>query len=34
MISERVAAISVGDSIWTVAMMHIVESEPLATVKA
>jgi hypothetical protein len=34
LLSERVAAIAVGDSIWTVAMMHIVEAQPLTTVHA
>jgi hypothetical protein len=34
LLSERVAAIAIGDSIWMVAMMHIVEVEPLATVRA
>jgi hypothetical protein len=33
LLSERVAAIAVGDSLWFVAMAHIVEIEPLAAVK-
>jgi hypothetical protein len=34
LLSDRVAAIAVGDSIWRVAMVHIVEVEPLPTVRA
>jgi hypothetical protein len=34
LLSDRVAAIAIGDSIWMVAMMHIVEVEPLAAVHA
>ena len=34
LVSDRVAAIAVGDSIWMVAMVHIVEVEPLPTVHA
>ena len=34
LLSDRVAAIAIGDSIWMVAMMHIVEVEPLTTVRA
>jgi hypothetical protein len=34
LLSDRVAAIAIGDSIWMVAMMHIVEVEPLSTVRA
>jgi hypothetical protein len=34
LLSDRVAAIAIGDSIWMVAMIHIVEVEPLATVHA
>jgi hypothetical protein len=34
LLSERVAAIAVGDSIWTVAMLHIVEAEPLSAIRA
>jgi hypothetical protein len=34
LVSDRVAAIAIGDSIWMVAMMHIVEIEPLSTVHA
>jgi hypothetical protein len=34
MVSEEVAAVAVGNSIWVVAMRHIVEIEPLATIKA
>jgi hypothetical protein len=30
LLSDRVAAIAIGDSIWMVAMMDIVEMEPLA----
>lgn len=33
MVRDRVAAIAKGDSIWLVAMGHIVEVEPLATIK-
>jgi hypothetical protein len=34
LLSDRMAALAIGDSIWMVAMMHIVEVEPLATVRA
>lgn len=34
LLSDRVAAIAIGDSIWMVTMVHIVEVEPLATVSA
>jgi hypothetical protein len=34
LLSNRVAAIAVGDSLWLVAMALIVEVEPLAAVKA
>ncbi len=34
MLSEWVAAISIGDSIWPVALMHVVEIEPLTSVSA
>lgn len=34
LLSDRVAAIAIGDSIWMVAMMHVVEVEPLATIRA
>jgi hypothetical protein len=34
LLSDRMAAIAIGDSIWMVAMMHIVKIEPLATVHA
>ncbi|HEX4416178.1 MAG TPA: hypothetical protein VH107_21275 [Lacipirellulaceae bacterium] len=34
LLSDRVAAVASGDSIWMVAMMHIVEVEPLATIHA
>jgi hypothetical protein len=34
LVSERVVAISVGDSIWTVALLHIAEMEPLPAIHA
>jgi hypothetical protein len=33
LLSERVAAIAVGDTLWFTAMAHIVEIEPLPSVK-
>jgi hypothetical protein len=34
LLSEKVAAIAIGDSIWLVALSHLVEIEPLASVIA
>jgi hypothetical protein len=34
LLSDRMAAIAIGDSIWMVAMMRIVEVEPLSAVHA
>ena len=34
LLSDRMAAIAIGESIWMVEMMHIVEVEPVSTVHA